>query len=421
MDTTAFDQAVRRHESRALDFLEALVRQPSYLGQEGGAQEVFAAELADLGFATQVLPFDAGLADDARAGVLQDVPGPRQNTYASLSGELRSSLLLHGHIDVVPADNPELWASEPFEPRRCAGRLYGRGAGDMKCGFAMAALALRALRDVVPDFGTWSLGFLAAVEEECTGNGTLTAARQGVLADAVVAVEPTGLDLLLGGVGVLWVDVTVVGRSAHAEAAHLAVNPFDLLWDVIGDLRRWTAELSAADDDPLLGDVESPYNLNVGVMTGGDWPSSVPGKATARLRIAYPRAWTPERAEGEVRSRIASCADVSGRFPQPPQVRGSGFRAPGYHLDAGHDLAVRLADAHEAAHGQRPTPYLLGSTTDARTYVRYFDTPAICFGPTANNIHGIDESVEIASIAAGARTLGRFLADWFEEPAGAGS
>ncbi|MGN6303065.1 MAG: M20/M25/M40 family metallo-hydrolase [Angustibacter sp.] len=415
MDTAAFDQAVQRHESRALEFLEALVREPSHLGNEVGAQEVFAAELADLGFATTVLPFDEGLAEDDRAGVVQDVPGPRQNTYASLSGELRSSLLLHGHIDVVPASTPELWASDPFEPRRQQGRLYGRGAGDMKCGFAMAALALRALRDVVPEFGTWSLGFLAAAEEECTGNGTLSAARQGVLADAVVAVEPTGLDLLLGGVGIVWVDVTVVGRSAHAEAAHLALNPFDLVWELVEDLRRWTAELSAADDDPLLADVESPYNLNVGVLSGGDWPSSVPGKATARLRVGYPSAWTPERAEREVKARIDACAEASGRFPRPPEVRSSGFRAPGYHLDAGHDLAVRLATAHEAAHGQRPAAYVLGSTTDARTYIRYFDTPAICFGPTASNIHGIDESVEIASIAAGARTLGRFLAGWFED------
>ncbi len=419
MDSEAFDRAVQRYESRALEFLEALVREPSHLGNEVGAQQVFAAELADLGFSTTVLPFDDGLASDERAGVLQDVPGPRQNTYASLTGELRSSLLLHGHIDVVPAGTPELWACDPFEPRRDAGRLYGRGAGDMKCGFAMAALALRALRDVVPDFGTWSLGFLAAVEEECTGNGTLSAARQGVLADAVVAVEPTGLDLLLGGVGIVWVDVTVVGRSAHAEAAHLAVNPFDLMWELVADLRRWTAELSAAEHDPVLRDVESPYNLNVGVLSGGDWPSSVPGKATARLRLAYPTAWTPERAEREVASRIARCAAASGRFPQPPEVRSSGFRAPGYHLDADHDLAVRLATAHEAAHGKRPAAYALGSTTDARTYVRYFDTPAVCFGPTAANIHGIDESVEIASIAAGARTLGRFLADWFEEPRGA--
>ncbi len=414
MDTAAFDQAVQRHESRALEFLEALVREPSHLGNEIGAQDVFAAELVDLGFRTTVLPIDIDLAGDDRAGVLQAVPGPRQNTYASLTGELRSSLLLHGHIDVVPAATPELWASYPFEPRRDAGRLYGRGAGDMKCGFAMAALALRALRDVVPEFGTWSLGFLAAIEEECTGNGTLAAARQGVLADAVVAVEPTGLDLLLGGVGIVWVDVTAVGRSAHAEAAHLAVNPFDLLWEIIEDLRRWTVELSAAEDDPVLSDVESPYNLNVGVMTGGDWPSSVPGKATARLRLAYPSAWTPERAEHEVHARIAACVAASGRFPHPPEVRSSGFRAPGYHLDAQHDLAVRLGRAHEAAHGVRPTAFALGSTTDARTYIRYFDTPAICFGPTAANIHGIDESVEIASIPAGARTLGRFIADWFE-------
>ena len=124
------------------------------------------------------------------------------------------SLLLNGHIDVVPADSPARWSSPPFVPRREGPFMFGRGAGDMKCGFAMGALAIRALLSVDPEAIAGPLTFLAVIEEECSGNGALSAARDGILADAAVLLEPTDLNLLVGGLGVLWCDIEVDGVSA---------------------------------------------------------------------------------------------------------------------------------------------------------------------------------------------------------------
>src|SRR4051794_41370225 len=116
----------------------------------------------------------------------------------------------------------------------------------MKGGFAMATLALDALVAIEPEAITGSLTFLSVIEEECTGNGTLAAARAGVLADAVILPEPTGLDLLVAGVGILWLDVIIVGRSAHAEAADRAVNPVDLAIRVVEALRELERGMNAA-------------------------------------------------------------------------------------------------------------------------------------------------------------------------------
>ncbi len=412
MDLEVFDAAIDAEFDRAVDFLARLVAEDSSLGREAGALSVFADELADLGFTVQRIPFDEGLADDPRAGALQAVGTDRENAIAILGDGPRTRLMLHGHIDVVPAATPELWSTPPFQPQRRGDRLFGRGAGDMKCGFAMGVLALRALRLAQPALATWSLSFLAAIEEECTGNGTLTAARQGYLADAVVLLEPTDLGLLVGGVGIVWVDVTVTGRTGHAEQAHQAVNPFDLLRVVIDSLRDWTDELGRQVDDPMLDGSESPYNLNLGQLSGGDWPSSVPTMATARIRIAHPRAWSPAEAQERITDEILRVAR-DAKFPDPPSIAFSGFRAPGYLQDPGHRLPQLLGDAHQEVHGVRPATYSLGSTTDARTYVQYFDTPAVCYGPAASNIHGIDESVDLATIRDGARVLGRFINTWF--------
>jgi acetylornithine deacetylase len=97
----------------------------------------------------------------------------------------------------------------------------------------------------------------------------------------------------------------------------------------------------------------------------------------------------------------------------PPSVRPAGFRAEGYLIDAEHPLVAALASAHAGAHGAPPRCFALGSTTDARLYLNQFGIPAVAYGPRARNIHAADESVELASIVAGARTLARFLAGYY--------
>ena len=97
-----------------------------------------------------------------------------------------------------PLTNRSCGRHRRSRPSRRDGWLYGRGAGDMKCGFAMGVLALRALRAAGADGDLGPLTFVAAIEEECTGNGTLAAIEAGGLADAVVVLEPTDLNLLRG-------------------------------------------------------------------------------------------------------------------------------------------------------------------------------------------------------------------------------
>ncbi len=412
LDLEKLDAEIDERAHGAFSFLERLVAVPSTVGDETDAQAVVEQELKRLGFEVERLPIFDAIADDPLAGVPQTSYFGRYDLIGRLNDTATGpSLLLNGHIDVVPAEQPELWTSPPFEPRRTKDRLYGRGAGDMKGGFAMAALALDALLAVAPDAITGPLAFASVIEEECTGNGTLAAARAGVLADAVVLPEPTGLDLLLAGVGILWLDVEVTGKSAHAESADRAVNPVDLAIRIVGALRDLEREMNE-DREPSMDGVAHPYNLNVGTFEAGDWPSSVPATATLRLRLGHPTSWTPDEAEARVRKAIDDIGDPWLR-DHPPTIRPSGFKARGYGLADTHPVAERLVRAHERAHGARPHATAMASTTDARLYLNDFDTPAVCYGPTAHDIHGIDECVELRSIVDGAKTLARFVADWY--------
>jgi acetylornithine deacetylase len=418
----AIDGAIDASAERAFAFLERLVSAPSTVFREEAAQAIVAEELERLGFSVERIAIADALGQDDAAGVPQGGYDGRFDIVGNIGRSAAASgrsLLLNGHVDVVPADEPDLWERDPFRPFRDDGWLVGRGTGDMKGGFAMAALALEALTtthwiDAVPG----RLTFLSVIEEECTGNGTLAAARAGLVADAVVLPEPTNLELLLAGVGVLWIDVTVEGLSAHAHAADRAVNAAHLLTYVIDALRELEREMNAEFTEPSMPSVSHPYNVNIGVMHAGDWPSSVPARGRLGVRVGFPTEWSPSHAEKRVRAAISHAAVGHAWLREHvPQVDLTGFRAQGYALDP-HDPLVRsVAAAHRSAHGYDTPVTQVASTTDARIYLNQFGIPALCYGPRVRNIHGIDEAVELQSIIDGARTLARFLFEWFDEAA----
>lgn len=408
------DNAIDAHREEAFRFLEDLVRAPSTVGHEQAAMDVFAREFESLGLVSQRLPFSNSPVSDPRAGVTPPadvLTDDRYQVLATTPGEGELLLLINGHMDVVPAETPELWTTPPFEPTRRDGRMFGRGAADMKGGFAIGALALRALRDVAPDlFAHRRLGILAVLEEECTGNGTLTSVTEhAVTAPEVLLLEPTDLGLMVGGVGVMWVDIHVIASSGHAQQSDTSANAVDLGMRVIEGLRSWAAGVFSVEPEPTMDPDESPYNINLGKVQSGDWASTAPSSALLGVRIGYPRAWTPTEAEAEIRAAIDAIADADQEFPSRPVVTLTGFRAKGYLLDKHSPLVFDLSAAHVDAHGTVPRTYTLGSTTDARTYLNDFSIPAVCFGAVAYDMHGIDESVELQSIVDAARTLARFL------------
>ena len=172
--------------------LADLVRLPSLLGAEAPAQDLMARTFADLG-----LEVDRFAIDEA-ALRLQPGWSPSLTSYEGRENVVGvhkphtaagRSLILNGHIDVVPTGPEELWSAPPFEPVVRDGRLYGRGAGDMKAGIAAFVMAFKALKSLglqpaAPVF------LQSVVEEECTGNGALACVARGYRADAAVIPEP---------------------------------------------------------------------------------------------------------------------------------------------------------------------------------------------------------------------------------------
>lgn len=415
------DEVLSALRPRAVELLEDLVRADSTVGREMAAQEVLAEALTALGFAVEWLEIPRSIVEDPLAGVPLLPYAGRFVLIARRPREPRrsgaASLLLNGHMDVVPVEDAGGWTTSPFEPLERDGWLLGRGAGDMKCGFAMGWLAIAALDATCPGWQRGELTIVSAIEEECTGNGTLAACRAGVVADAALLLEPTDLQLLLAGIAIVWVEITVPGRAGHAEAAGRSVNPILASAPVFQGLLRLEAAMNeqhlAGGGDPAFEAIEKPYLVNVGRFNSGSWASSVPEVATVEVRVGHPAGWSPEMTLERVRSAVLEAAAGDPWLTaNPPTFRLSGYRAQRYAQDADDPFVRRLAAAHRTVHGSEPAAVAIGSTTDGRYYRNLVGIPTVAYGPRTRNLHGVDEAVELDSIVQGARTLTRFLADW---------
>jgi acetylornithine deacetylase len=274
----------------------------------------------------------------------------------------------------------------------------------MKAGLVAMTGAVRALRRA----GVELLGDLqlqSVVEEECTGNGTLQCLLAGADADACVITEPHPDHFTIAQVGVLWFHVDIRGVPAHAARATLGHNAFDAAQAVLVELRRLEAELNQ-DPPPPYDGIEHPINLNPGIVTAGDWVSTVPAECTLSCRLAM----YPGQEPAELRRLVEDAVARVG----PYDVRYDGFTCEGSVVAEDADVVVRLGDAYAAVHGERPALQATTATTDARHFVRR-GIPAICFGPRAEQIHGIDERVSLQSMVDVARVLAHFVLDWCGE------
>ena len=393
------------------DVLAALVRAPTTLGNEEAGQVVVRAALREIGLEPVDVPMDAAVlrASPDASPFDWDVDGKHNvvATWGPGSAADGRSLILNGHIDVVSPEPISQWGGRhPFSGDREDGWLYGRGSADMKCGLAAILGAVKALK---------RLGFTprapihleSVVEEECTGNGTLQTLLSGYHADAAVVAEPFGAAITTAQVGVLWFNVRITGIPGHAAEGRNAVNAIEQSLLVINALRVLEAESNVSPPAPfdLFG---HPINLNVGEIHGGDWASTVPGWCTTHYRIAA----YPGTSMDELKARIERVvAAATEDHPGEAALLYSGFSCEGYVIPDDAPLVTSLAEAFTRQAGNPPALVATTGTTDAGVFGRA-GVPAVCFGPYAEQAHGIGERVYLPSVIQTAQVMGLFIRDW---------
>lgn len=365
--------------------LADLIRCASVTPTDAGVLDVVERALQPLGFTVTRLRFEGGGSY------------PVDNLFAT-RGDGGRHLLFNGHTDVVPPGDSALWTHDPFGAEIADGRIYGRGAADMKSGVA----AFIAACTQQPAQGRISLAITN--DEEADGiNGTARilewAAAQGHRFDFALVGEPSatarvGDSIKIGRRGSLNGRITVTGTQGHVAYPERARNPLPVAAALIGALSGRLDDGSAHFP---------PSNLE---FTSADVGNSVTNVIPAAIRLAfnvrYNDGWTPGTLEAAIRDTIArqDAAGTAITF----DVLGTPSRSFLSPLSGGVEM---LADTIAAHTGSAPELSTGGGTSDARFIAAY--CPVVEFGLPGQTMHKADESVAIAEVEQLTAIYGAFI------------
>ncbi|WP_368652877.1 peptidase [Ornithinibacillus sp. 4-3] len=325
------------------------------------------------------------------------------------------SIILNGHVDVVPAGDIEQWNEPPYSGSIVDGKMYGRGVTDMKGGNiallmvmeALQSLSIRLKGDVI---------FQSVVEEESGGAGTLDAILKGYQADVAIIPEPTDMKIFPKQQGSKWFRLIINGITAHGGTRYHGVSAIDKALVVNEYIRELEKIRNARITDPLYKNNPIPVPINIGRIEGGDWPSSVPDQVKLEGRIGIAPNEAIEEVENELEEWLEKLAEKDDWFKNHPvQVEWYGARWLPGEIDTEHPLMQSLVDNYKSIKGSKPEVSASPWGTDGGLLTKVANTPSLVFGPGITNLaHFPNEAIELESIFETAKIIAATVIDWCE-------
>jgi acetylornithine deacetylase len=306
----------------------------------------------------------------------------------------RRTLVLEAHQDTVPTDNMTI---DPFGARIENGRLYGRGACDIKGGMAaMLATFARVVRE--KPRGAANLVMACSVDEEHTFTGVSHLVRRGLKADMAVVAEPTQLRIVKAHKGVVRWHLLTAGRSCHSSSPEQGVNAIYRMGRLLTSIEAYAEQLRRSRTDPLLG----PPTLSVGRIEGGTSVNTVPDRCRIEIDRRIVPGEDPAAAPGQLDAFLKGRPEVD--FPFESTEPWMSKAALGPELSA--DLVARLGSAIDSLRGSHEViavPYGTDASTLAAAGI-----PSVVFGPgDIARAHTCDEWVPLDEIAQASEVLYR--------------
>jgi len=408
---TAVEQVVL--ESLDLDGMVEGVRElvaiPSWGGRETPAQEWVAERIEAFGLALDLWEIDleelaghpaysAELERDRALGVVGSLEGGEEGG---------STLVLNGHVDVVPPGEEGLWSRPPFEGAVEDGAVHGRGSLDMKGGLVAGLFALKAVRDAGVRLDG-SVHLQSVIGEEDGGSGTLAAVLRGYTGAGAVVMEPTKLSVAPAQAGAFNFRVRVPGRAAHGAVRNEGVSALEKAIVLHREILALEEERNRRlRSDPLFEGYSLPFPICIGTIRGGDWASSVPDHVTFEGRFGVSPAEEIEEARKSLERRIAEAADGDSFLREnPPSLEWWGGQFAPARTDPEHALVRTLTASFRDVTGREPRVEGMPYGADMGILVLEGGTPTVLFGPgDVRRAHRPDESVAITELEATARSL----------------
>jgi succinyl-diaminopimelate desuccinylase len=370
--------------SRTLQFAEQLISRPSVTPEDAGCQQIIGERLVPLGFTLETI--ESGPADFR----VTNLWAVRRPAGASAT----KTLVFAGHTDVVPTGPLEQWTSHPFTPTHRGGKLYGRGACDMKTSVAAFVVSIEEFLKATPD-PKLTLALLLTSDEEGPGvDGTVVVcnalAARGETIDYCIVGEPTAVqrcgDMIKNGRrGTMSGKLTVNGVQGHIAYPHLAKNPVHAFAPALAEL----VAINAAGGWDAGNAYFQPTSWQISNFHSGTGASNViPGNAVIDFNFRFSTESTPE----SLQKRVHAVLDAHGvDYTLAWTVGGLPFLTTPGELVA----SVQAAIADET--GIQTELSTSGGTSDAR-FIAKICKQVVELGPVNASIHKIDEHIDVAEI-----------------------
>jgi len=415
MPLEKIDSYIESNASGAVALLSSLVQQASTQGNEQGVQAIVIEKLKSLGMEVDVW--------DPVYGELAAHPYfvPSRESYTgspNVVGVLKGSgggrsIILNGHIDVVPEGDRTKWTHDPFSGQVENGKVFGRGTTDMKGGNVSMLLALEAIiRSGITLKG--DVIFESVIEEEAGGVGTLATLLRGYKADAALIPEPTNMKLFIKQQGSMWFRITVEGRAAHGGTRYEGVSAIEkavLVHQAILDLEK---KRNARISDPLYSIIPIPVPINMGKISGGSWPSSVADLVTIEGRIGV----APDEEMGAVKKELNACVQAISQTDtwlseHPAKVEFFGAQWVPNSLDVSHPFSETMQKAFSEVY-QRPVKIEASPWgTDGGLLGKVGGIATLVIGPGETRMaHYPDEFIDIHEMINASKVFARTLINW---------
>ena len=402
-------------------FLARLVQFPTLPGREQAAQHFYADKLATLSCAPQILTSKREELENHPAFSDDFVPfDERLNVVARWSTTSKRSdkqpartLILNGHMDVVPTSHESLWSASPWSGMVKDGKLYGRGSCDMKAGLTANVFAVQALQ---------KLGFRPAADvllesvigEESGGVGTLTTIVKGFKADAAIISEPTSLRACPVQSGALTFRLKVAGLAIHACMKPHGVSAIEKFYPLLQSVQQLERQRHVDYRNSLYPDPNNIAPVNFGTIRGGEWPSTVPDEVVVEGRFGV----LPEETTQDARRAMAAAlnraaADDPWLKDHPPKLEWVEGQFESGQTPLTDPIVDSLQKCHDAMLGE---PAILQGVTygsDLRLFTNHGKLPAVLYGPgNIQQAHTVDEWVDLQQVFSAAKVLAYLITQW---------
>lgn len=398
-------------EQGLIKALRDLVRIPSATGQEAAAQNWLAQQMRHFGLDVDLWDIDVaelqrhpqfpGMEVDRSKDRAVGLVATWRREAGAASGR---RLVFNGHIDVVPEGDRASWQYEPWGADLVDGRIYGRGACDMKGGLMAALFAIKAIKDSsVPIDG--SLMVQSVIGEEDGGIGTFASLLRGHRGNAAIVCEPTRLNLIPAQAGALTFTVRVPGKSAHACVRLEGVSAIEKYLDIHRTLIQLERERNSEVEHPLLGKLPLPYPLSIGRVQAGNWSSSVPEELIFEGRIGVAMGEASDAVRRQFERTLLNLAEEDPWLRDHPQeIKWSGGQFESGEIPLHHPLVKLCQQCMVDLTGHEPVLQGAPYGSDLRLLVNFGGIPTVLFGPGDVRVaHMPDEHTESSQVILAAR------------------